>query len=200
MKDWIKHIKKDDNKTYCGLDSSGLWLFQNLEHAELAILQEQCNLPCKKCLKAAKGVEISVVKMRQGCTHYDHKTNLCKFLKVNRDESGYITKGVGDGVLYPAPCDLNAKSSCIGYLGKEDEESEFTVILAGNERQFRQWCKDNGKRQYEKDIVNASSREKIEGLKNVKKCIRVGTWYHIKDYYEIRDFITDRYGVFAEGE
>jgi hypothetical protein len=100
MPEWLKHIKKDNHKTYCGLWSQGMWLFQSLEHAELAILQEQRLVPCKKCLMAVRKVEVSVVGLRKTCDHYI-KTNLCRFLKNAHNE--------------PAICDLTATNPCVGF-------------------------------------------------------------------------------------
>ena len=54
--DYIKCIAKEGKRSWCG--SNPLFLLTDIEHAELAVAQEQYMIPCPLCLRAIEATGI----------------------------------------------------------------------------------------------------------------------------------------------
>ncbi len=53
MSDYIKHIHKEDGKSWCGKDVRGMWYFLDHKHAIDSVEYGSVSVPCKKCMRKA---------------------------------------------------------------------------------------------------------------------------------------------------
>lgn len=64
------------------------------------------------------------------------------------------------------------------------EASVITVVIAGNFRQFVEWCRANDRKPYGRDVRYAGSPASIVGMRGIE-VVRTGTWSDRKDLEEI---------------
>jgi hypothetical protein len=72
------------------------------------------------------------------------------------------------------------------------------VILAGNHRQFVDWCHDNAidPRRHTPEVINVTHAEGLMGVRlgPLDHLLRVGTWYDRRDIESIVEVLVTRVG------
>jgi hypothetical protein len=66
--------------------------------------------------------------------------------------------------------------------GKAD--SEITVVLAGNYREFLRWCQENEVNPRDRSVVYASDVSRVRGL-GLIRVETYGAWHRRQDGYDI---------------
>ncbi|HEX5566003.1 MAG TPA: hypothetical protein VFY14_03520 [Streptomyces sp.] len=67
-----------------------------------------------------------------------------------------------------------------------DHQGQRVVVLAGNLREFRAWCIDNGRSPHDPRVIYASSWHKLRGLTDVE-IIRYGRWWNHPDMKRLEE-------------
>lgn len=68
------------------------------------------------------------------------------------------------------------------------------VIIAGNYRQFLNWCYENKINAHSRDVLYVSDFHSLKGLRLKKEQVHyIGTWYERRDINEIEDELQARF-------
>jgi hypothetical protein len=62
------------------------------------------------------------------------------------------------------------------------------AVIAGNLRQFEQWCRENGRRINDPEVLWVSSPDKLRGRFNLE-FVWYGLWYERRDADELRGMV-----------